>query len=86
MDLISVTAQSTVIVLFFAGVFNYVILTPLNKSIKTLQTTINEINKDAKEREEKRIAMDLRLVKCEESTRTAHHRIDHLENEMERVK
>ena len=76
---IASTAQTVVILAFASSVFSYVVLVPLNSAIKDLREMIAEIRKEAREREEKRQEMDLRIVKCEESSKSAHHRIDRLE-------
>ena len=76
---IASTAQTVVILAFAGSVFSYVVLVPLNSAIKDLREMIAEIRKEAREREEKRQEMDLRIVKCEESSKSAHHRIDRLE-------
>lgn len=74
------SAAQTVVVLAFAGtVFSYIVLKPLNSAIEELRSMIADIRKEAKDREEKRQEMDLRIVKCEESTKSAHHRLDRLE-------
>lgn len=72
LEWLSVMAQSTIVITFIGGVFSYVVLKPLNKSIQKLDGSIDGL--DDKYRE-----LNVRLVKNEESTKSAHHRIDHLE-------
>jgi chromosome segregation ATPase len=52
---------------------------PLNAAIKELRETIKDLRDDLRNNEEKREAMDRRLVAVEASAKSAHHRIDSLE-------
>ena len=74
----AVAAESTVILGCLGTVFRFVVLKPLNVSIQTLQKTIEKMNKQEDAREEKRQEMDKRLVAVEESTKSAHKRIDEI--------
>lgn len=76
----TIAAQSTV-VLFLCGIFKYVILNPLDRSIKSLQKMLEAMRDEEKQREEKRQAMDLRLARAEESIKSAHHRVDQIISE-----
>ena len=71
MEWLSVMAQSTIVITFVGGVFSYVVLKPLNKSINKLDSSINKLD-------DKYQAIDVRLVKVEESAKSAHHRIDNI--------
>lgn len=77
MEWLSVMAQSTIVITFVGGVFSYVVLKPLNKSINKLDSSINKLD-------DKYQAIDVRLVKVEESAKSAHHRIDHIEGSLEK--
>ncbi|WP_196592412.1 hypothetical protein [Pectinatus frisingensis] len=77
MEWLSVMVQSTIVMTFIGGIFSYFILKPLNVSIQKLDRSVEKLG-------EKSQMMDLRLVKVEESTKSAHHRIDHLEESLER--
>lgn len=69
-------AQSTIVITFVGGVFSYVVLKPLNKSINKLDSSIDGL--DVKYQK-----IDVRLVKVEESAKSAHHRIDGIEKRTE---
>lgn len=77
LEWLSVMVQSTIVMTFIGGIFSYFILKPLNVSIQKLDRSVEKLG-------EKSQMMDLRLVKVEESTKSAHHRIDHLEESLER--
>ncbi len=72
MEWLQVMVQSTIVMTFIGCVFSYFILRPLNASIQKLDKSVEKLG-------ERSQMMDLRLVKVEESTKSAHHRIDHLE-------
>ena len=64
---------------FLGSVFYYFILRPLYSAINELRTTIRELREDIKHNEERRHAMEIKLAEVDQSTRSAHHRLDTLE-------
>lgn len=74
-DTLTVTIQITVIASFVGSVFSYIFLKPINTSIQELTKTLQKMQLSQHE-------MDSRLVRTEESTKSAHHRIDGLEDTM----
>lgn len=60
-------------------VFYHAVIKPLADAIEDLRQLIKELRCDSQKTEEKRQEMDKRLVAVEESTKSAHHRIDGLE-------
>lgn len=74
-DTLTVTIQITVIASFVGSVFSYFFLQPINASIQELTKTLQKMQLSQHE-------MDSRLVRTEESTKSAHHRIDGLEDTM----
>ena len=72
-DMLTLTVQITVIMSFIGGVISYIFLTPLNKSITELRKLIQST-------QEQQRLIDLRLARNEESTKSAHHRIDTMED------
>lgn len=74
-EILTITVQITIIMSFIGGIVSYVFLTPLNKSIAELRDFIQNTQ------EQQRI-MDLRLARTEESAKSAHHRIDGIEDIM----
>lgn len=75
MDTLGLMVQMTVIMSFIGSVFSYVFLKPIN-------TSIQELTKTLKEMQESQHTMDKRLIRNEESTKSAHHRIDSIEDVM----
>lgn len=75
MDSLGLMVQMTIIMSFIGSVFSYVFLKPIN-------TSIQELNKTLKEMQESQHTMDKRLIRNEESTKSAHHRIDGIEDIM----
>ena len=71
--MLTLTVQITVIMSFIGGVISYIFLTPLNKSITELRKLIQST-------QEQQRLIDLRLARNEESTKSAHHRIDAMED------
>lgn len=74
-DTLTITIQITVIASFVGSVFSYIFLKPINTSIQELTKTLQKMQLSQHE-------MDSRLVRTEESTKSAHHRIDGLEDTM----
>ncbi len=72
-------ASLTVVLVFLGSVFSYFILRPLYSAINELRTTIRELREDIKHNEERRHAMEIKLAEVDQSTRSAHHRLDTLE-------
>ncbi len=61
-------------------VFNYSVIKPLNEAIQNLNDAIDKMQIELHEVEEKRQGMAERLACVESSAKSAHHRIDTLEN------
>jgi septal ring factor EnvC (AmiA/AmiB activator) len=73
-------AQSVVIAGFLTGAFSYIVLTPLNKSIESLRTIVQEMKDELRYSEQRRHELQERVAKVEASAASAHHRIDRLDN------
>lgn len=74
-EMLTLTVQITIIMSFIGGVVSYIFLTPLNKSIMELRRLIQST-------QEQQRLIDLRLTRAEESTKSAHRRLDGLEDVM----
>jgi hypothetical protein len=70
---LTIAVQMTAIMSVIGGVISYIFLQPLNRAIKNLQLLITNT-------QEQQRLIDLRLVRVEESTKSAHHRIDGIED------
>ena len=80
MEWIHTVASMTVILGFVAGVFSYVILKPLNKAISDLNRSIGELRMDLLTAEDRRHELEIKVAEIDQRARSAHHRIDRLED------
>lgn len=78
-DTIQFLASLSVVLVFLGSVFSYFVLRPLYSAISELRITIRELRDDIKEHEARRHTMEIRLAEVDQSTRSAHHRLDTLE-------
>ena len=72
-------ASLSVVLVFLGSVFSYFVLRPLYSAIGELRITIRELRDDIRLHEERRHAMEIKLAEVDQSTRSAHHRLDTLE-------
>lgn len=86
MEYLAVAVSCVTIISFISAAFTYIVLNPLNKAILSLERLIQEVRDDLKCYEEKRQDMDKRIVKTEASVKSAHHRINHIENYLDMEK
>lgn len=75
-------ASLTVVLTFIGCVFSYFVLRPLYSAIGELRITIRELRDDIRIHEERRHAMEIKLAEVDQSTRSAHHRIDTLQKQV----
>ena len=61
------------------GVFQYVILKPLNMAIESLREAIKELRCEIRDAEERRHEMEVKLTEVDARSKSAQHRIDNLE-------
>lgn len=78
-DTIQFLASLSVVLVFLGSVFSYFVLRPLYSAISELRITIRELRDDIKEHEARRHTMEIKLAEVDQSTRSAHHRLDTLE-------
>ena len=74
------TVQIIAIISFTSTLVKYLIVNPLQTAITTLNDAIKEIKKIHARLEEEQRNIDKRLVAVEESTKSAHKRIDGMES------
>lgn len=79
MDIFSVIAPLTGLLLLLGALFNFSVIKPLNAAIAQLGKAIEQLQKQLQEVDDKRQAQAERLSAVEMSTKSAHHRIDSLE-------
>lgn len=70
---LTIAVQMTAIMSVIGSVISYIFLQPLNQAIKNLQLLITNT-------QEQQRLIDLRLARVEESTKSAHHRIDGIDD------
>ena len=70
---LTIAVQMTAIMSVIGGVISYIFLQPLNQAIKNLQLLITNT-------QEQQRLIDLRLARVEESTKSAHRRIDSIDD------
>jgi prefoldin subunit 5 len=71
--------QLITIAVFVGAGINLIVIKPLGSAITALKDTILDLKNAIENTEKARQDMDKRLVRVEESTKSAHHRIDGLE-------
>lgn len=71
-DYLATTVQITVILTFLGGLFSYFVLKPLHDAIQGLTDLVNRIRENTDD-------INRRLVLNEERTKSAHRRIDSIE-------
>lgn len=72
---LAVAVQITVVLTFIGGLFSYFIMQPLHKAIRDLTDLVNRIKESTDE-------INHRLIRNEERAKSAHRRIDSLEESM----
>lgn len=78
MNWLDTAVQVSIVAGFVGGVFTYVVLRPLNFTIKDLRLAIQDLRKDLKDCEERRHMMEIKLAEIDQRARVAHSRIDEL--------
>ena len=73
---LAIVVSTTVILSFVWAIFSYVVLTPLNASIKDLKDTITKLREGLERSEERRHNLEVRVEGIDSSVRSAHHRLD----------
>lgn len=76
MNWLEQAAQLTVVLGFCGAVFNYVVIRPLNDSIRKLGTIISDLREDIKHNNERLNRLEGEVAKIEQAVVTAHKRID----------
>lgn len=82
MEIFKDLAPATVVLTFLGAVFSYFILRPLYSAISELRATIRELREEVRKNEERRHALEIKLAEVDQSSRSAHHRIDTLQGQV----
>lgn len=75
--------NSIPVALFLASLFSYVVLRPIYNILNELKDAIKELRAELKNAEKDRRQMNERIIKLEESIKSAHHRIDELRDKLQ---
>lgn len=76
MNWLEQAAQLTVVLGFCGMVFNYIVIRPLNESLKRLSTILADIRSDLNKDRERLNHLEGAIAKIEQAVVTAHKRID----------
>lgn len=76
MDWLEQAAQLTVVLGFCGMVFNYIVIRPLNESLRRLSTILADIRADLSKDKERINRLEGEVAKIEQAVVTAHKRID----------
>lgn len=79
METIKDIAPACVVLGVVWGVFQYVILRPLNSAIDSLKEAIKELRQEIKAGEEHRHEMEVKITEIDARAKSAQHRLDNLE-------
>lgn len=82
-NVLSVINNSIPVALFLASIFSYVVLRPIYNILNELKDAIKELRAELKNTEKDRRQMNERIIKMEESIKSAHHRIDELRDKLQ---
>ena len=66
------------ILTILGAIFNFSVIKPLNGTIRALDASIENLQRQLHEVEEKRESMAIRLATVESSVKSAHHRLDEI--------
>lgn len=78
---LNTAVQTTVILTGICGLFNFVILRLLRQAIEDLRSMIADVKKRADDDRKERHMIEIKLARVEDSAKSAHHRIDTLEQQ-----
>ena len=78
---LNTAVQTTVILTGICGLFNFVILRALRQAIEDLRSMIADVKKRADDDRKERHMIEIKLARVEDSAKSAHHRIDTLEQQ-----
>ena len=82
-NVLNVINNSIPVALFLASLFSYVVLRPIYNILNELKEAIKELRTELKNAEKDRRQMNERIIKLEESIKSAHHRIDELRGKLQ---
>ena len=78
MEALEMSTQVSVILGFLGAIFSFAVLRPLNNAIVKLEAMFDEVRADLRRSEEMRHRLEIDLARVEQSTKSAHRRLDDL--------
>ena len=85
MSIIEIATQIAAIAAVIGAAFSFAVLRPLNASITALKEAVEEMRAELKEGRAQRQELEVHLAEVDQSVRSAHHRLDTLEEHVDKM-
>mgnify|MGYP004477398455 CR=1 FL=1 len=85
MSIIEIATQIAAIAAVIGAAFSFAVLRPLNASITALKEAVDEMRAELKEGRAQRQELEVHLAEVDQSVRSAHHRLDTLEEHVDKM-
>lgn len=85
MSIIEIATQIAAIAAVIGAAFSFAVLRPLNASITALKEAVDEMRAELKEGRAQRQELEVHLAEVDQSVRSAHHRLDTLEEHVDKI-
>ena len=85
MSIIEIATQIAAIAAVIGAAFSFAVLRPLNASITALKEAVDEMRAELKEGRAQRQELEVHLAEVDQSVRSAHHRLDTLEEHIDKM-
>lgn len=85
MSIIEIATKIAAMAAVIGAAFSFAVLRPLNASITALKEAVDEMRAELKEGREQRQELEVHLAEVDQSVRSAHHRLDTLEEHVDKI-
>lgn len=85
MSIIETATQIAAIAAVIGAAFSFAVLRPLNASITALKEAVDEMRAELKDGRAQRQELEVHLAEVDQSVRSAHHRLDTLEEHVDKM-
>lgn len=85
MSIIETATQIAAIAAVIGAAFSFAVLRPLNASITALKEAVDEMRAELKEGRAQRQELEVHFAEVDQSVRSAHHRLDTLEEHIDKM-
>ena len=85
MSIIETATQIAAIAAVIGAAFSFAVLRPLNASITALKEAVDEMRAELKGGRAQRQELEVHLAEVDQSVRSAHHRLDTLEEHIDKM-